>query len=91
MSEIETLDAAIAKLQRPLVPIEHELWGTRECADYFKCSDSQFVQYIKTHHEFPRPVSIPLAKNRAVGKAMRMHDRWKAADVIEYADTCKVR
>lgn len=91
MTEIEAaIVAAIAKVQRPTVPVEFDLWGPRECAAFFKCSESQFVQYIKTYPDFPKPISVPLAKPGRNGKAMHMHDRWKAVQVIEYADSCQV-
>lgn len=91
---IERLAAALADLARqskPVIPIDLDLWGPKECASFFKCSESQFVQYIKTHHKFPRPISVPLAKPGKNGKAMRMHDRWKASQVIKYADECQIR
>ena len=89
-SEIETLDAAIAKLQRPLVPIEHVNYGALGSADYFKCSDSPFVRYIR-RITVPAPGQHPLAKNRAVGKATCACGPLEGGGRSEYADTCKVR
>lgn len=90
MSEIEALAAAIAKTMRPPCRLILTCGGPKECASFFKCSEMHFVKFVKTHPKFPRPISVPLSKPGKDGKVMRMHDRWKAMQVIEYADSCQV-
>lgn len=63
---------------RPIIPIEHQLWGLEEIAQYFDYSADYVKRHIITHKYFPPSRDLPTKDDHTV-------QRWRAKDVIEYA------
>jgi predicted DNA-binding transcriptional regulator AlpA len=63
-----------------MIPIEHDLWGAVEIADYLKMSESHIRQRILPLPGFPQ--AIRLAYN---GRSS--HPRWKAIEVIQWVES----
>jgi predicted DNA-binding transcriptional regulator AlpA len=82
-AEIDQVASALAARLAPVVPIEHQIWDAHQTAAYLGTSVSNFQQYVSPHPSFPRPIRIPNTKGQ------RMYPRWKAMDIINYADDCK--
>lgn len=83
--EIERIASALAARIAPVVPIDYQIWDAETVAKYLSTSVSNFLQYLEPHPNFPRPIKIPNTKGQ------KMQSRWKAMDIIIYADTCKDR
>ena len=82
---IERLAAALSASGRNSVPIDYQIWDAEQVAGYLSTSVSNFLQYLAPHPKFPRPIKIPNTKGQ------KMKSRWKAMDIITYADDCKDR
>jgi predicted DNA-binding transcriptional regulator AlpA len=78
-SEIEALADALAARQ-PRIPIEVDLWGTKEIAAYLKMIASQVGQRYAPRPDFPKAIRLPTHDGH------RSHPRWKAVDVIAWAE-----
>lgn len=78
-NEIEALADAIAARQ-PNIPIEVDLWGMAEIARYLKMSVSQVAQRYTPMPSFPAAIRLQTADGH------RSHPRWKAVDVIAWAE-----
>jgi len=83
--EIERIASALAARIAPTVPIDYQIWDAEMVAGYLSTSTSNFLQYLAPHPKFPRPIKIPNTKGQ------KMQSRWKAMDIIVYADACKDR
>lgn len=80
MNDIAPLLEAIDRLADAVltgVPVDKRLWTAEACAQYLGYSRSHFLQHIACRPDFPR--------SRHVGKGDGGR-RWKAAEVIEWAD-----
>lgn len=78
---IEDLAAAIARHTARRIPLAVDLWSTAEIADYLKCSERYVLDNFAARPDFPPAVRLP-------GKgARRGHPRYKAADVIKWAES----
>jgi len=78
---IQQLAAAISLHLSPEIPLSVDLWDAKHAASYFKCSASNFLERYAPLPGFPRPVRLPSQTER--GK----HPRWKARDVINWAES----
>jgi len=59
------------------VPMDKRLWNAEACAQYLGYSRSHFLQHIACRPDFPR------ARFVGTGEGGR---RWKAAEVMRWAD-----
>jgi predicted DNA-binding transcriptional regulator AlpA len=55
-------------------------WNSTDCADFFRCTRRHFMEQIKPHHTFPRPVYMPRVDG-AVGRPL-----WRASEVQAWAE-----
>ncbi|WP_416202791.1 hypothetical protein [Acinetobacter sp. TGL-Y2] len=72
----------MAKLltNKPIIPIEHQLWDEKDIAQYFKYSEDYTKKHIIKNHHFPPSRQLPTSVN-----GERTVPRWKATDVIKFA------
>lgn len=75
---IERIAAAVAA--RVKVPLGVQLWCSEEIAAYLSVSKRQAAEKIVMLPGFPQPIRLPVLKGG------RGHPRWKAAEVIEWAE-----
>jgi len=84
MSEsVEQLAMAITEqlaVMQNKLPTSIDRWGPDEAAAYLKVSKRQFMERIAVLPDFPKGVRLPSEKGQ--GKV-----RWKAQDIIDWADT----
>lgn len=65
--------------EKPLIPIEHQLWDEHDIAAYFKYSLEYAKRHIISNEKFPPSRDLPTSPN-----GDRTVQRWKATDVIKY-------
>jgi hypothetical protein len=70
--------AVAARLPSP-IPIAVDLWSSVELGAYFKKSPAVVLERIVPLPTFPRPIYVPSTRGRG-------HPRWKAAEVIQWAE-----
>ena len=78
---IETLASAIARHTARRIPLAVDLWGVSEIADYLKLSEQHVRDNYVSRPEFPKAVRLPGKDGR------RGHPRYKAAEVIRWAES----
>jgi len=71
---------AIADRIKTTVPFEHELWTTKEVAEYLKVSTSRVTTNFAYWPDFPKRIQLPTAEGRI------SHPRWKAIDVVRWLE-----
>lgn len=64
---------------KPIIPIEHQLWDERDIAQYFKYSLDYTKRHIIANENFPPSRELPTSV-----KSDRTVPRWKATDVIAF-------
>jgi hypothetical protein len=74
---IEKLEAVLAKLDVPAVPLNEQLWDTGDVAHYFKRNVQVVRETITCQPSFPKAIRLP-----SKGKA---HPLYNAGEVIEWA------
>lgn len=77
---IVAIARAVAANMPPQIPIDVALWSVADCAAYLRISESSFYQRVACMPGFPQAIRIP----RLDGS--RGHPRWKAREVIEWAE-----
>lgn len=77
---IEKLADAIADRIRPVVPIEHQLWTTKEIGEFLMISPNKVVERYASLPDFPKRIELPTAEGR------KTQPRWKAKDVINWVE-----
>lgn len=78
---LDSLAAAIARHTARRIPLAVDLWSTAEIAAYLKCSERYVLDNFAARPDFPPAVRLP-------GKGERRgHPRYKAADVIKWAES----
>lgn len=77
---IDRLAHAIASHLPAMMPVEITLWDSADCALFMRVSLNHFRQYIAPQPGFPHAIRIP----KSDGKTGQ--PRWKAREVIEWAD-----
>lgn len=82
---IDKLARAIAANMPAAIPIDVALWSSEDCAAYLRISKSSFSQRIACLPGFPQAIRLPRADGRAT------HPRWKALEVIEWAEKYQER
>ena len=82
MTDIEKKIAELIDvLKRPAVPLEIALWSVADVAAYLAMSDAQVRERYACRPDFPRPIRLPV-----YGSSGRGHPRWKAQEIIEWAE-----
>lgn len=81
MSEelIIKLTDAIARLGAGSIPVEVDLWDADTIAQFLKVSKHQVMQRYAPLPDFPAAARLP-------AKGGKGHPRWKAAEVIKWAE-----
>lgn len=77
---IDRIASAVAA-RIPRVPLDVALWGADEIADYLAVSRRQAAEKVVMLPGFPQPIRLPVLRG---GKG---HPRWKAAEVIAWAES----
>ena len=62
------------------IPVEVDLWSTNELGAYLKVSPNKVVERYAALPDFPKRIVLPTAEGG------RSHPRWKALDVISWAE-----
>lgn len=80
--DIDKLAQALAEriIPKVSVPLESQLWDAGQIASYLGMSKSQVTQRFLPLTDFPRAIRIPTADGH------RSNARWKAAEIIEWAE-----
>lgn len=76
---IEQLAAELAARIRPAIPLSVDLWDAETIATYLKVSKKQVLERYAPLPDFPRAIRLPAATGKG-------HPRWKASDVIDWAE-----
>lgn len=76
---ISDLLEALRALATP-IPLTVDLWSTREVAQFLKHTEKTTRDKIVAKPDFPRPIRI------STGARGRGHPRWKAREVIAWAE-----
>lgn len=82
---IDKLARAIAANLPAHIPIDVALWSAADCAAYLRISESSFYQRVAPLPGFPQAIRIPRADGH------KGHPRWKAREVIEWAEQYQER
>lgn len=77
---IEQLAAAIAEHVRPAVPISVALWDADTVGIYLQKTGRQVRERYALMRGFPKAIRLPS------GGKEKGHPRWKAEEVIEWAE-----
>lgn len=86
MTELEQkLDELIQVLKRPTIPLDVALWCVADVATYLGVSDAQVRERYACRPDFPRPIRLPVAGSG------RGHPRWKASEIIAWAERYQER
>ena len=67
------------KQMKPL-PIEIQLWTKQDIGTYLQIDPNKVVQRYASLPDFPKRIELPTAEGKIT------HPRWKAADVIRWAE-----
>lgn len=76
---IDQIASAVA--QRVAIPLEIDLWDAKAIGAYLKVSPRQVLERYSCRPEFPHPIRLP-SSDKGHG-----HPRWKAAEVIKWAES----
>lgn len=63
--------------EKPMIPIDHQLWDLDDIAKYFKYSSDYTKRHIITNPYFPPSRDLPTKDEHTV-------QRWRAKDVIDF-------
>lgn len=63
--------------EKPIIPIDHQLWDLDDIAKYFKYSSDYTKRHIITNPYFPPSRDLPTKDEHTV-------QRWRAKDVIDF-------
>lgn len=78
MTDLETL-AATLRTMVPTVPLDRQIWSSRQVAEYLDVSPRQVTERLSNRPDFPRAMRLPTDG----GKGPL---RWKAREVIAWAE-----
>ena len=82
---IAQLAAAIADRVQPRVPLDIALWSADDVAVYLGMTTKTVSNHVVTLPGFPQAIRLP---SRTGGRG---HPRWKAGDVIAWAESYQDR
>lgn len=81
---LEQLVRALTQLKSPGIPIEFDLWDADIISAYLKVSRRQVLEHYAVQPKFPQPINLP--SGRPSGKTRKRHPRWKALEIITWAE-----
>lgn len=76
---IDRISHAIAERIAPAVPIDIALWDAETISAYLKVGKSQVLERYAPLPDFPKAIRLPSTGGRG-------HPRWKAAEIIGWAE-----
>ncbi len=82
MTDTAAIVNAIERLETAIltgVPMDKRLWDSASCAQYLGYSRPHFLAHIAARPDFPKSLQV------GTGDKGR---RWKAAEVMEWAENC---
>lgn len=77
---LEKLASALAKHFRPIIPVDIDLWDVAMVAAFLKRDPAVVRERITVLPDFPKAIRLPARQGRA-------HPLYKAAEVIQWAET----
>jgi len=77
---IDQLATAIAQHMPTPIPLSVDLWGAKEIAAYIKLSERVVIERVVTVSGFPQAIRLPTQRGT------KGHPRWKASEVIAWAE-----
>ena len=80
---IQQLASAIGANIRPPIPVDIDIWSSKEIAEFLKYSETQVMNRIVCLPSFPCAIRLP------TGESKRGNPRWEAQEVIEWAKKFK--
>lgn len=85
MTDLAVLEKFFLKMmkkieEKPIVPMEYQLWDEHDIAAYFKYSLEYAKRHIISNETFPPSRDLPTSATND-----RTVPRWKATDVIKFA------
>ncbi|WAU72985.1 MULTISPECIES: hypothetical protein [unclassified Acinetobacter] len=85
MTDLAILEKFFLKMmkkveEKPIVPMEYQLWDEHDIAAYFKYSLEYAKRHIISNDKFPPSRDLPTSATND-----RTVPRWKAMDVIKFA------
>lgn len=82
---IDRIAAALAGRIAPAIPVSIDLWDAERIGAYLKVSARQVAERYACRPDFPRPICLP------TGTGANQVRRWKAAEVIAWAEALQAR
>ncbi|MCR4529782.1 hypothetical protein NUV62_02395 [Acinetobacter venetianus] len=84
MSDLAILEKFFLKMmkkvdEKPIIPVEYQLWDEHDIAAYFKYTSEYAKRHIISNENFPPSRDLPTSKD-----GERVVPRWKATDVIKF-------
>ncbi len=73
------LERLAAALERPAIPLEHQLWTADDVAHYLAVGARTVSESYSLRRGFPAAITLSMGGTRSVR-------RWKAAEVIAWAE-----
>ncbi len=87
---IPSIDALVAQLSQAittrLIPLDVALWDAGQIGAYLGVASGTVLEHYACRPDFPRAIPLP-----PTGEAKRGQRRWKAAEVIEWAEARQER
>ncbi len=80
---VEELAASLSRIGR--IPIDVQLWDAATIADYLHVTARHVTDRYAPLPDFPRPIRLPSTDSK------RGRPRWKAIEVIEWAERYQER
>lgn len=80
MAIVAKLDELLVALSKPAVPFKDTLWDKSQVSSYLGVSASHFSARIAVKRGFPAAINLTGAKSTCATK------RWKAGEIIAWAD-----
>ena len=86
---IDQLAKAIAERVRPEIPLSIALWDAGMIAAYLTVSRRKVLEHYAAMPGFPQAIRLP--SGRPSGKSVKSHPRWKAEEIIGWAEKLQER
>ena len=83
---LQKFDTLIAATRAAAMPIDLKLWDAEHIGLYMCVSTRQVAERYAMRPDFPRPICLPNS-----GEGIKTTRRWKASEVIEWADRLQQR
>lgn len=86
--DIDALADKIVERLQPTVPIEPDLWTSKEVAAYLKTSTRHVMERYSIRPDFPRAIRLPYSNpyaSKPEEQSGKSHPRWRAKEVMEWA------